>query len=174
MTSGGKFPSPLAGVSRDTPLPTATAADGKSLVNLPQGTPSESYQQFIRAYDTEKRGAFDVHVYYDQTDKDQTEYATELYERIRREFPELRIYKLWDRPIGPHPVAMFEVSVFTPAQFGAFVPWLAVWRGPLSALVHPNTVPEEGETLMAAELLDHTQRAIWLGEKQSLDLKIFA
>lgn len=52
-----KFPSPLAGVSRDTPLPTAKAADGKSLVNPPQVKPSESYQEFLAAYDTEKRGA---------------------------------------------------------------------------------------------------------------------
>ncbi len=58
--TGQKFPSPLAGVSRDTPLPTAKAADGKSLVNPPAGTPSESYQQFIKAYDTEKRGALYV------------------------------------------------------------------------------------------------------------------
>jgi aromatic ring-cleaving dioxygenase len=28
--------------------------------------------------------------------------------------PELRIYRVWDRPIGPHPVAMFEVNIFTP------------------------------------------------------------
>ena len=28
--------------------------------------------------------------------------------------PELRIYKVWDRPIGPHPIAMFEVNIFTP------------------------------------------------------------
>ena len=34
---------------------------------------------------------------------------------------------------------MFEVSVFTPAQFGAFVAWLVINRGPLGALVHPNT-----------------------------------
>ncbi|KAM3482623.1 hypothetical protein NHJ13051_007317 [Beauveria bassiana] len=169
-----KYPSPLAGVSRDTPLPTAKAADGKSIANPPPDTPSETYQQFIKAYDTEKRGAFDVHVYYDQTSQDQAQYASELYERIRREFPELRIYTFWDRPVGPHPTAMFEVSVFTPAQFGAFIPWLAVWRGPLSVLVHPNTVPEEGETLLASELRDHTERAIWLGEKQQLDLKIFS
>lgn len=51
---------------------------------------------------------------------------------------------------------MFEVNVFTPAQFGAFVPWLVIHRGPLSALVHPNT--REGE-----EYRNHTQRATWLG-----------
>ncbi|KAJ6781182.1 hypothetical protein PWT90_05959 [Aphanocladium album] len=137
--AGRKYPSPLAGVSRDTPLPTDKAADGKSLMNPPQHAPSESYQHFLELYDTEQRGAL-----------------------------------LWDRPIGPHPSAMFEVSVFTPAQFGAFIPWLAVWRGPLPVLVHPNTLPEDGETLAAAELRDHTERAIWLGEEQSLDLRIFS
>lgn len=38
---------------------------------------------------------------------------------------------------------MFEVNLFTPAQFGAFIPWLVINRGPLSALVHPNTDEEE-------------------------------
>src|SRR6266480_7266227 len=67
--------------------------------------------------------------------------------------PELRIYRLWDKPIGPHPVAMFEVNLFTPAQFGAFIPWLVINRGPLSVLVHPNT-EDDSEAKR-----NHTQRA---------------
>lgn len=59
---------------------------------------------------------------------------------------------------------MFEVNIFTPAQFGAFIPWLVINRGPLSALVHPNTDDEER---------DHTQRATWMGEKLPLDLSLF-
>jgi DOPA 4,5-dioxygenase len=106
------------------------------------------------------------------THRPESKYARQLWERIRREFPELRIYTFWDRPIGPHPVAMFEVNLFTPAQFGAFIPWLSVWRGPLSALVHPNTtetdIPEPER-----ELKNHTQRAIWLGEKIPLDVSRF-
>ena len=87
----------------------------------------------------------------------QKEYARALHERVRREFPEvrilapyimctqyqiylfiypsstqLRIYKFWEKPIGPHPVAMFEVNTFTPHQTGAFFSWLAVHRGPCS------------------------------------------
>ena len=38
---------------------------------------------------------------------------------------------------------MFEVNVFTPAQFGAFIAWLVINRGPLSVLVHPNTGEDE-------------------------------
>jgi aromatic ring-cleaving dioxygenase len=86
--------------------------------------------------------------------------------------PELRIYRFWDKPIGPHPVAMFEVNIFTPAQFGAFIPWLAIWRGPLSALIHPNTVEPDVDSSVV-ELRDHTQRAIWMGEKLPLDLTLF-
>jgi aromatic ring-cleaving dioxygenase len=69
--------------------------------------------------------------------------------------PELRVYRVWDKPIGPHPIAMFEVNLFTPAQFGAFIPWLVINRGPLSALLHPNT---------GDDIRDHTQRATWLGQ----------
>lgn len=58
---------------------------------------------------------------------------------------------------------MFEVNLFTPAQFGAFIPWLVVNRGPLSALLHPNC--EDGDAIR-----DHTQRATWLGEKVPLDV----
>ena len=112
----------------------------------------------------------------------QTAFARALWERVRREckysndsaifrlttqVPELRIYQLFDKPIGPHPIAMFEVNLFTPAQFGAFIPWLVINRGPLSALVHPNT-DNQGE-----DERNHTQRATWLGERIPLDLSAF-
>jgi Dopa 4,5-dioxygenase family len=61
---------------------------------------------------------------------------------------------------------MFEVNLFTPAQFGAFIPWLVINRGPLSALVHPNT-DTDGE-----EERNHTQRATWLGDRFPLDLSL--
>lgn len=63
---------------------------------------------------------------------------------------------------------MFEVNIFTPAQFGAFVPWLIINRGPLSALIHPNTAPGAAEGLR-----NHTQQATWLGERIPLDLSLF-
>ena len=81
-----------------------------------------------------------------------------------RVVPELRIYRIWDRPLGPHPIGMFEVNLFTPEQFGAFIPWLVINRGPLSALIHPNTDEEER---------DHSQRATWMGQPLPLNLKLF-
>lgn len=89
-------------------------------------------------------------------------------------------------PIGPHPQAMFEVNLHTPSQFGAFVTWLAVWRGPLSALVHPNTLPpsapggqghededEDEEDDGRRALRDHTERALWFGERLDLKTEVF-
>jgi aromatic ring-cleaving dioxygenase len=67
---------------------------------------------------------------------------------------------------------MFEVNIFTPAQFGAFIPWLVINRGPLSALIHPNTVdPVTGEETDGER--NHTQRATWMGERLPLDTSIF-
>ncbi|KAH8591606.1 DOPA-like domain-containing protein [Bisporella sp. PMI_857] len=169
------YPSPLLGYENATPLPEDRAEDGKSFVN-PSAPPSKSYEEFVEPLTKGRRGGFDVHVYYFQTNPTQSTFARALWERIRREFPELRIYTFWDRPIGPHPVAMFEVNLFTPAQFGAFIPWLAINRGPLSVLVHPNTDLEEGATEdeeARNEERNHTQRAIWMGEKVLLDLGVF-
>ncbi|KAI0391782.1 DOPA-like domain-containing protein [Xylariaceae sp. FL0594] len=167
------YPWPLEGYENAPPLPDERAADGKSYVNPQNDKLSTAYEEFPDPLKKDRRGGFDIHIYYYQTNKQQTEYARALWERIRREFPELRIYTFWDRPIGPHPVAMFEVNLFTPAQFGAFVPWLAVWRGPLSVLVHPNTQAQEGEDPMAVELRDHSERAIWMGERIPLDFTPF-
>ncbi|KHN98447.1 DOPA-like domain protein [Metarhizium album ARSEF 1941] len=164
-----KYPSPLAGFEDAPPLSDETNEDGKSLVNPKRDGLSDAYHRFTTPLRSDRRGGFDVHIYYFQQNPEQATYARQLWERIRREFPELRVYKFWDRPVGPHPVAMFEINVFTPAQFGAFVAWLSVWRGPLSALVHPNTVVEEGQAANEVELRDHTDRAIWMGERVPLD-----
>jgi hypothetical protein len=110
------YPSPLQGYESLEPLPSDTAADGKSFVNPPAAAKSEAYHAFTGPITNGTRGGFDIHVYFLQTDADEVKYATELWERIRREFPELRIYKIWDRPLGPHPIGMFEVNVFTPGK----------------------------------------------------------
>ncbi|KAK5704331.1 hypothetical protein LTR97_003349 [Elasticomyces elasticus] len=129
--------------------------DAKSYVNPPTKQQSSAYKSFADPITNGTRGGFDIHIYFLQTDESEVAFATALHERIRREFPELRVYRVWDRPVGPHPVAMFEVNVFTPEQFGAFIPWLVINRGPLSALIHPNT---------GDDVRDHTQRATWMGQ----------
>ncbi|KAL3466713.1 DOPA-like domain-containing protein [Aspergillus heterothallicus] len=162
------FPSPLEGYEGSEPLSDERNDDGKSMKNPQHGVLSQAYEVFPDPLSKDRRGGFDIHIYHFQNNPDQVTFAKALWERIRREFPELRIYSFFDKPVGPHPVAMFEVNLFTPAQFGAFVPWLVINRGPLSALIHPNTAEGAGE-----EERNHTQRATWLGERIPLDLRIF-
>jgi aromatic ring-cleaving dioxygenase len=85
--------------------------------------------------------------------------------RIRLESHELAVFVPNPGPAGPFPTASFEVDLLTPTQFGAFVPWLMVNRGPLSALIHPNT--------MGSKVTDHVEHAMWLGEKWPLDVGLF-
>ncbi|KAF9240667.1 DOPA-like domain-containing protein [Melanogaster broomeanus] len=119
---------------------------------------SAAYDQFPTPIDPSSNG-LDFHIYYMPSSPEQTKYARELHERIRREFPELPVYRFWDRPVGPHPTAMFEVHVFNPHQTGALFSWLVVNRGPCDVLIHPNT----GDTYR-----DHTELATWMGKQWPL------
>ncbi len=73
-----------------------------------------------------------------QKDTIQIAFARALWERMRHE----RKQPI-DQPIGPYHIVMLEVNLFTLAEFGPFVPWQVINRGPLSALVHPNTDNQE-------------------------------
>ncbi|KAI0343264.1 hypothetical protein BDW22DRAFT_1329408 [Trametopsis cervina] len=153
------WPSPLKGYENAEPLSDRVNADSKSLYN-PPAPKSAAYDKYPEPFDQSKN-AFDFHVYYMQSDPEQSKFARELHERIRREFPELRIYKFWDKPVGvvlesgPHPTAMFEINTFTPHETGTLFGWLVVNRGPCSVLVHPNT----GDAYK-----DHTALVTWIGQ----------
>ncbi|KAF9466072.1 DOPA-like domain-containing protein [Collybia nuda] len=150
--------SPLEGYENTKPLPNTVNPDGKSLFN-PPGDKSTAYEEFPPPINPSNNG-FDFHVYYMPTIEAELSFARELHERIRREFPELRIYKFWERPVGPHPTAMFEVNTFNPHQTGALFSWLTVHRGPCSVLIHPNTDDE---------LKDHTELMSWMGKPWPLN-----
>ncbi|KAG6869244.1 hypothetical protein C0993_009109 [Termitomyces sp. T159_Od127] len=111
-------------MSDPAPLPDTLNSDGKSLYNPPADTRSSAYDHFPQPIDSSNNG-FDFHIYYMQSVPSEMNFARRLHERIRREFPEaispdlmrinphrvskLRIYKFWDKPVGPHPTAMFEI-----------------------------------------------------------------
>jgi hypothetical protein len=79
------YPSPLEGYNGLPALPNEKSADGKSYVNPPVDKPSPSYNSFAAPIANSQRGGFDVHVYFQSNDEWQVKYATELWERIRRE-----------------------------------------------------------------------------------------
>ncbi|KAI9347756.1 DOPA-like domain-containing protein, partial [Obelidium mucronatum] len=103
--------------------------------------------------------AWDFHIYYRL--EDQFDFAKALYERVKLEFPTVKVFRLWEKPIGPHTMPMFEVDVFTPAEFGAFLSWIALNRGDLSVLAHPHTTPGN-------DVEDHLVHGIWCGPQVPL------
>ncbi|MGK7875260.1 MAG: DOPA 4,5-dioxygenase family protein [Xenococcaceae cyanobacterium] len=101
---------------------------------------------------------FHVHIYYDATTKEK---AARLREALSKQFAlRIRLGRWHDRPIGPHPCWSYQVA-FAPELFGEIIPWLALNRDGLVAFVHPET----GDAMA-----DHTNHAIWLGEKLELNL----
>jgi len=101
---------------------------------------------------------YHAHVYFDSSTR---ELALRLRERIGAEF-DVQLGRVHDRPVGPHPRAMYQVA-FEPAQFARIVPWLMLHREGLDVLVHPETGHERA---------DHTRHALWLGDKQPLDVSV--
>ncbi|KAF5094974.1 hypothetical protein DV451_004845 [Geotrichum candidum] len=110
--------------------------------------------------------SYDIHTYYFQSNENSVKEATALRDKLAKDFAkdvenkDLNIYKLWDRPIGPHPYAMWECDFNKPELFARIVPWFQLNHGSLSVLVHPHT--DKGS------LTDHTDFAIWIGEKVPL------
>lgn len=107
--------------------------------------------------------SYDVHVYFVQTDEVGVAEARALHAQIVESFPELGVHKFWAAPIGPHAIGNFEINLKTPSHLAKFVPWIQVNRRGFSVLVHPNT---------GYPIQDHTVNAMWVGEKQVLNVSM--
>ncbi|GEM79627.1 DOPA 4,5-dioxygenase family protein [Vibrio superstes] len=99
---------------------------------------------------------YHAHVYFDQST---LEKATQLRQRIADKF-DLVLGRVHNKPVGPHPCWSYQV-LFTQEVFEELIAWLDSHRDGLTVLLHP----EAGEFL-----IDHTQRAGWLGEPVALNL----
>ena len=99
-----------------------------------------------------------AHVYFDAPRRDA---AWALRELIASALGErMALGRFHERPVGPHPMWSYQLE-FAPAQFAHVVGWLALTHGALDVFVHPNT----GDALV-----DHRDRALWLGRSYALNL----
>ncbi len=105
---------------------------------------------------SEIRG-YHAHIYYDPSSRS---LAADLRAAIDAQF-DVVMGRWRDEPVGPHPQSMYQVA-FAPEEFARLVPWLMLNRGGLNVLVHPET---------GDDVADHSDQALWLGEKLPLDLE---
>jgi aromatic ring-cleaving dioxygenase len=99
---------------------------------------------------------YHAHVYYNQ---DTLAVATKLRETLDANFP-VKVGRLSDEPVGPHPVSQFA-AIFETDAFQTVVPWLMLNRGGLDILIHPLT-----DDMVD----DHSVYALWLGSPIALRL----
>jgi aromatic ring-cleaving dioxygenase len=102
---------------------------------------------------------YHAHLYYAP---DTRPTAERLRAAIGENFPLVRIGSWHDEPVGPHPVAMYQVA-FAIEEFPRLVPWLMLNRDGLDVLVHPLTDDS---------VADHTQFALWLGTPLPLRIEV--
>jgi aromatic ring-cleaving dioxygenase len=171
------YPSLLKGFEHFPALPNSSHKSGKGFAmdTLPDTDTekSQAYSTFLPPITSNYiTGGFDAHVQFSLQSLAERDYAKQLYDRIRYEFPELRIYTFFECPAGPFRTGSFEVSLRSPLELGTMIAWFITHRGPLSVLIHPNTI-DTGEPDDVESINDHTKRGIWLGDPIELDLGFF-
>jgi len=105
--------------------------------------------------------SYHAHIYFDPAGE--KERALALREAIGERFS-VRLGTVWDRPVGPHSRAMYQVA-FEPALFGSLVPFLMLNAGGLPVLIHPNTKNMRR---------DHLEDRLWLGTALDLHGEVLA
>ncbi|VDC03956.1 unnamed protein product [Peniophora sp. CBMAI 1063] len=98
MATPKTWKSPLTGYENAEPLPDTRHEDGKSF--NPPAPLSKAYESVTEPTLPMSKNGFAFHIYFMQSKPSEVKYAHELHERIRREFPELRIYQVWEKPVG--------------------------------------------------------------------------
>jgi DOPA 4,5-dioxygenase len=108
-------------------------------------------------------------VYFFQKSKESTEQALVLRQKVldlaSASSPKIYAIPLKTvnyQPMGPHLIGSYEIWV-PYESYADFYPWMVLNRGNLSILVHPLT---------RLEVKDHTDRAVWMGDKLPLDTSV--
>ena len=119
------------------------------------------------------QNGYDIHVVFDTP---QQEEAQDMMDRflafLRAQAIPFDRPILFEAPVGPWTTPMWQVLLNQPGtepiahHLGVCVGWLMANHGPLSVMIHPNSID--------GGLRDHAEHAFWLGTPTPLKLDIFA
>ncbi len=93
---------------------------------------------------------YHAHIYYDEASKPA---AASLRAWVEARFPDARMGRWHDVPVGPHVQAMYQIA-FKPELFPSLAPFLMLNRMGLTILLHPESGRPRD---------DHTKHATWMG-----------
>lgn len=105
---------------------------------------------------------YHAHIYYTATERKAAQALREAFvaQAGDDERPILFVGRMMDGPVGPHPIAQYEIHFREGALAGVMD---SIRRSGLRALVHPLTQDD---------LADHTRSGNWIGEPLDLDLNV--
>lgn len=103
---------------------------------------------------------FHFHLYYPF---EKINEATEVLNKLREEKVGIPIGRIWDRPVGPHPIGSCQVTVEAD-QYYEMIQWFLINRNGFSLFIHPDT---------GDDLADHTDYVMWMGKEHPLKIEQF-
>ena len=106
-----------------------------------------------------KLAGYHIHIYFTL---EQTAVAESIRELMLRELSVIEgAGPVRNRPVGPHPLPMFE-AWFQPDAIAEVLPWILKNRQGLAVLIHPIT---------GDDYQDHAEHAVWIGQALPLNLE---
>lgn len=106
---------------------------------------------------------YHFHLYY-SLDAEAIALATEVLGKLAEEKAGVPIGRIWEKPVGPHPIGSCQVTVET-ENFYEMMVWFLENRRGLSLFIHPDT---------GNALIDHTEHVIWIGREHPLNTSSFS
>lgn len=89
--------------------------------------------------------------------------ASEVAEKISKAF-DVEVGRLWEKPVGPHPICSCQVSV--PVElFEKVTAWFLENRKGIDLFIHPVT---------GDDFTDHTESIMWIGKSYILNTDMFS
>ncbi|OIQ20003.1 MAG: hypothetical protein BM556_05815 [Bacteriovorax sp. MedPE-SWde] len=102
---------------------------------------------------------YHFHLYYDPQN---INVATKVSEKLSSIF-DLEIGRLWNKPVGPHPVGSCQVTV--PVElFEKVAAWFLENRNGIDIFIHPIT---------GDNIADHRDYIMWIGKSYKLHTNFF-
>jgi len=102
---------------------------------------------------------YHFHLYYEP---ENINLASDIRDKISNAF-EVEVGRLWDRPVGPHPIGSCQIIVPV-GLFEKVVAWLLYNRNGVDVLVHP---------LSGDDIADHNEFVMWIGKPYELNTYFF-
>lgn len=103
---------------------------------------------------------FHFHLYYPV---EEIAKATKVLEQLAQEKKGASIGRIWERPVGPHPIGSCQVTVHK-ENFFEMMEWFFNNRQGFTVFIHADT---------GNDYADHTDYVLWMGKEHELKVEQF-